>query len=465
MWLGLRRFRGAIVLAGDSLTVATWLVAGGLLLSFTLALSLAINRSVEALFARGDLDLLVSSPLSSKVIFTSRALGIALTVALTLGLLVVPVASAGVMLGLPQLLGLYPALFSLALTAASFGMLLTLLLVKLFGARRARTISQIVGSFVGGLVVILSYLPTLAGWRPSPERLQGLAQYLAPGALLGPESPLWFPARAALLDPLPLLVSLGLSLLLFYVTVTVAHRGFIAGTQRSMTLRRRAPEKAKQVVFRGGLTRVMLFKEWRLIFRDPYLLSQTLLQVIYLIPLAFLLFSDALDVTGARLGVAVVALGGTLASSLARICVSGEEAPELLAAAPVPSGRLRGLKLLAALSPVWLLCLPIFMLLAFEGAAGWPVVLLSFFGATLSAGVLNLWNGATIPRADLFKSSGQKGRDPVLGVIETVVLIAWLAVGLGLPGAWWGWPGLLIGVAAPLFAYLRYQGQGSKLAY
>ncbi|MDQ3458732.1 MAG: hypothetical protein M3498_05445 [Deinococcota bacterium] len=468
LWYVLRDLRGSFELSGEGYTAVLWLLTGGLALAFTLALSLSMNRSLVALFDRGDLDLLLSSPLPSRTVLASRALGVALTVLLPFGLLAVPLASAGLMLGLPQLLGLYPVVLVLALTTTSLGLLVTLLLVRLFGARVARTVTQILGSLVGAGLMLGYYLALLSDWRPlaNPEALAGL---LAPGAPLGPDSPLWWPARAALAEPLPLALALGSSLGLFWLTVALTHRRFVTGTQEALSVRRRPEGGGGRLVFRGGLTRVALLKEWRLILRDPYLISQTLLQVLYLIPLAVFLFRGEGGFTGLSpvgLGVVVVALAGTLAGSLARICVSGEEAPELLAASPAESGRLRWLKLGAALLPIWLLCLPLLLTLALRGTPGWFWALLGFVGMTLSVGVINVWSARTVPRADLFKSKGNKDRDVVMMILEGVVLWSWLGATWGLAlGAWWGWLALALGLFLPGLAYGRYRQRGTGLAY
>lgn len=191
--------------------------------------------------------------------------------------------------------------------------------------------------------------------------------------------------------------------------------------------------------------------------------------MLYLIPLAFFLFRGEDGFTGlppGALGVGVVLLAGTLASTLTRICVAAEDAPELLAAAPLPRGRLRWLKLGAALTPLWLLCLPLVTTLALRGTPGWWWILLGFAGMTLSVGVINVWSAHPIPRSDLFKRQGYRDRDVVLTLIEALLIFAWLGATWGLVvGAWWGWLALALGLLLPGVAYGRYREQGSGLSY
>ena len=77
-------------------------------------------------------------------------------------------------------------------------------------------------------------------------------------------------------------------------------------------------------------------KEWTLLLRDPWLMSQTLMQLLYLLPPAFLLWRGFY--AGRRLGVLVpilIVAAGQLGGGLAWLAVSGEDAPDLIASAPV----------------------------------------------------------------------------------------------------------------------------------
>src|SRR5690606_2965515 len=79
-------------------------------------------------------------------------------------------------------------------------------------------------------------------------------------------------------------------------------------------------------------------KEWTLLRRDPWLLSQTLMQILYLVPPALLLWVNF----GADAGLFVVVVpvlvmaSGQLAGGLAWLALSGEDAHDLVVTAPVP---------------------------------------------------------------------------------------------------------------------------------
>jgi ABC-2 type transport system permease protein len=79
-------------------------------------------------------------------------------------------------------------------------------------------------------------------------------------------------------------------------------------------------------------------KEWLLLRRDPWLVSQTLMQILYLLPPAVLLWRTFEDGGGAlNLVVPVLVMAaGQLAGGLAWLSISGEDAPDLVATAPIP---------------------------------------------------------------------------------------------------------------------------------
>src|SRR6185503_16164122 len=80
-------------------------------------------------------------------------------------------------------------------------------------------------------------------------------------------------------------------------------------------------------------------KEWTLLLRDPWLASQTLMQLLYLLPPALMLwraFGSSSDDLVLLVPVLVMA-SGQLAGGLAWLAISGEDAPDLVATAPVPA--------------------------------------------------------------------------------------------------------------------------------
>ncbi|WP_229425440.1 hypothetical protein [Massilia sp. Se16.2.3] len=96
---------------------------------------------------------------------------------------------------------------------------------------------------------------------------------------------------------------------------------------------------------------IVVVKEWRLIARDPHLISQVLLQLLYLLPLCLVVFREgSLQLPGTGAGLTM--LCGSLSAALASIILLAEEAPDLLHTAPANAAAVRFAKLAAAVMPV-----------------------------------------------------------------------------------------------------------------
>ncbi|MGI0489683.1 hypothetical protein ACN4EK_30055, partial [Pantanalinema rosaneae CENA516] len=408
--------------------VVLWLFA------FFYGFTVAMENSITSLFDRGDLDLLVSSPVSSQVIFASRLLGVALKVFLGISLFVAPISLLFLAIGAYELLGVYPALVGLSLTVASLAMLLTIWLVRLLGARRARTFAQILTAMLAALVFLGFQLPNLLQGTPvnSDTAIGDLQTWLGDHRWFNAQSWLWFPVKAIFFEPTAVLLTLLLSGGLAWLTVVALHRSFISGTQQSVTVKQSRSRQIRDSRFISGLNRIVLLKEWRIIGRNPYLISQTFLSILFLIPFLVIVLRgnhQAIANLSTVVTSAIPLIGGNLTSALTLICVSGEEAPDLLKSSPTPGTKLRQLKLLAALIPVWLLLSPIFLILIVRGEP-WLLALLVFLGATLSAATLRLWNARPISLAGLLARQRQNAwGDVLLGLVEMVALFTWMFVG------------------------------------
>jgi ABC-2 type transport system permease protein len=124
----------------------------------TFMFSSGLKSSVDSLFERGDVDLLLSSPLPSRSIFTVRLGAISLGVASTYLALAAPVVNAGVVTGHIAWLAAYPVLLAWATASCSLAMLLTLLLVRVIGSRKTRVVAQVLSAIAGALIFLLSQL-------------------------------------------------------------------------------------------------------------------------------------------------------------------------------------------------------------------------------------------------------------------------------------------------------------------
>lgn len=430
------------------------------LVVFLLMFSSAISATLEALYERGDLDLLLGAPIRPRLVLASRLLGVAVSAGLLYALLSVPVLVFALAAGLWRLFGLVPWLASLSLFAASTAGLLTLGLVRLIGVRRARTAASVVGAISGAAFFLLSQYRNLVGQSSAPvigqDQIAGLSAVLKGNGPLGGGSPLWYPARALWLEPLPTLVTLLFSAGLFWLSVRLLENAFQSGAQQAGM--RGSPARSRAVSagplrFREGPLALMV-KEWRLLSRDPLLLSRILLQVVYLLPITFLLLRNGAVGASALVGGGGVLVLGSLAGSLASITTNAEDAPELLMAAPQRLSRLRWLKLWAAVLPVLAVWLLLALLSVFGGAQFRPGTLLGSalsLWSILGSALIVLWRPMELRRADLFRR-GQ--RSDLLVALSTLLMQAGLLAALYfLPrGSGFGALGLAFALVGPLLA-------------
>ncbi|MCS0585499.1 hypothetical protein NX784_28355 [Massilia pinisoli] len=403
----------------------------------TFMLSSALRSAVLALFERGDLDLLLSSPLPSRSIFAVRLLGIAASVATPYVFLAGPFANAALLVGHPGWLGLYVMIGACAMVMACAGMLLTLALVRVLGARRTRVVAQVVAAVAGALLFLLSQAYNLT--RHDGSAGPGILAYLASHRAFGTDSALWLPGHAVLGAPLPLLAALLLAGLAFALTVGRTHGFFVHGLQQAAgTGRARArPGGALRFRFRRSLFDTIVIKEWRLIARDPNLIAQVLLQLIYLVPLLLPVLRDGR--TGPAIGAGLTLLCSSLAGSLTWIVVLAEDASDLLLSAPAPRRTIQLAKLAAAtMPPLLLVALPLCWLIVHAPLTG---LLFAFTvcAAVLSAGLVVLWTGRPAPRSD-FKTRGKENF--LCSVLEMVGSLCWAGLGwlltsLATQGATW----------------------------
>ncbi|MEO1299952.1 MAG: hypothetical protein AAFW75_30115, partial [Cyanobacteria bacterium J06636_16] len=282
---------------------------------------------------------------------------------------------------------------------------------------------------------------------------------------------IWFPARAIFFDPVSVLLTLLTSAVCVWLTVETLHRTFINGTQQSLTLKRRKLHTASAARFNSRLSRVVLLKEWRVIGRNPYLLSRTLLSIVLLIPLTVMILrgGDRDAIVGMNTTFLTVGplMGISLTAQLALICLSGEEAPDLLRSSPTEGTVLRRFKLLAVLIPVWLLLSPLLLILMVQGEP-WLPTLAILMGATTCHALLSLWNARPISLASILKRQRQESNsDPVLGFLNMISSFVWVFVGFqaGQGSLVWTMTGLIaVGVLMSV-AYWRSRTLGSSLGF
>jgi ABC-2 type transport system permease protein len=370
----------------------------------TLMLSTTLAGSADALYERGDLDLLFSSPLAPRKVLFVRALGLAVNAGLFFMAPAVLLLTPSIILGHWAWASVFVVLAAAALGASGIGLLLAMALFALIGPRRTRTVAQVLAALIGAAFFLASQYRNLMGEQASQSLFARIALDVRDGRLVLPPFADW-PLRAALGQPVPLLVLVAIGAGIFLLAASVLGRRFAdaaAATQGAET-RKASRGPASSRAFAAGPFRATVRKELRLIGRDAALQSQVLLRVLYLLPMAFIMSRTAAHLPAWALAgpaAAVTFLAGQVAGSLVWITVSAEDTPDLLAVAPAPMGVLSRAKLTAALIPVAvLLAVPIAVLAAFAPlAALWTAI-----GAGLtawSAGLIGIWHQRPGKRAD-----------------------------------------------------------------
>jgi ABC-2 type transport system permease protein len=193
--------------------------------------------------------------------------------------------------------------------------------------------------------------------------------------------------------------------------------------------------------------RALRHKEWTLLLRDPWLASQTLMQLLYLLPPALMLWkSFAADAASLVLLVPVLVMAaGQLAGGLAWLAISGEDAPDLVATAPVPAGRILRAKIEAVMGAVALVFAPFLIALAIAAPVSALVAALGIAAAGGAATTIQLWFRAQAKRSH-FRRRQTSSR--VATFAEAFSSVAWAgAAALAAAGTWFAVPAAVIALA------------------
>jgi len=391
------QFAGGLSLDQTVLAV----ISVSVLLSFTMMLSQAIESVTRAFYARDDLDLILSSPAPSRDLFLVRIAMMAVTSWVMSALVLSPFLNVAAALGGSRWLSGYLVILAASLTATGAGILITLALFRTAGPKRTRLTAQILAAVVGAafliglqVVAILSFGSMSRFALFDPEFLS--LHMPAAGSLW------WFPARAVAGDATVLALMLGGALAVFAAGAWCGGVQFRRSVVRALGVAETAPSRgASRRAFRGrSPLGALVTKELTLIARDPWLVSQTLMQVLYLVPPAVMLWVSFGEKTGISVLVApvIVMAVGQLAGGLAWLTISGEDAPDLVATAPISALTRLGAKVLAAQALITAVLLPITLALAALSVWG---ALITFVGAMIAAScaiLIQLWFRAQASR-------------------------------------------------------------------
>ena len=383
--------------------VPTLLAVSGLLaMLFSLMASQAIESVTRVYFGRSDFDLILSSPAPVERLFAVRAVVIAGQTSMLATLIASPVLNVVAWRSGAHHLLAYPLVLALALLAVGVALALSLLLLRTIGPRKARLVAQIVAAFVGaGFVIALQAFAIMGG-----SGLDRFAFFLSPDVLAAAPSVdaiVWWPAFAALGDAGTVLACVAATTLVFAVAVRLCSARFatdaLAASGSDVSLGRR--DRFAGFSHAAGVRAALRAKEWRLLKRDPWLVSQSLQQVLYMLPPALLLFvSYGEDRTVLFVVVPVLVMAaGQLAGGLAWLAISGEDARELIVTAPVPGRDVLIAKIQAVAGIVAWIAVPLSLALLPFSAKAALCALLGMGAAASLATLIQLWFRAQANRS------------------------------------------------------------------
>jgi ABC-2 type transport system permease protein len=369
-------------------------ITGSLCLSFFLMLSQALEQVTRLFYSRGDLDLFKSSPVPLDRLFGLRVAAIAVSTTGMALIVAAPVLNVLIALGGARWALGYGVAAAGGLATTGISLLLAAVLFDTLGPRRTRLAAQIASAVVGSAFIIgIQAVAILSIGTLSTQALFQSEMVVTHAPAL--ESWVWIPAKAVLGDPLALLATFAVGIVMLALPMQILSKrlGDYALAAAGISHDPQKKRRASRVFQVTGATQLLRRKEWVLLLRDPWLASQTLMQMLYLIPSGLLLwryYGDSQGVTVVLAPVLTMA-AGQLGGGLAWLAVSGEDAPDLIASAPISPRLHLFSKVEAVLLAIFAVFAPFLVALAF---LSWPSALLVAAGigiAALSSTLIQIW--------------------------------------------------------------------------
>jgi ABC-2 type transport system permease protein len=369
-------------------------ISGVALMSWSLMLSQAMESVTRILYARADLDLILSSPVDQRRVFCVRIGVVAISVTAMALLLAAPFINVLALWGGRHWLAAYGVVLAMGAAAAGLAVAFTAGLFRTIGPRRTRLMAQILAAVVGAAFVIgiqaaaiLSY-GTLS--RFAVLQSQAVVAH-APEA----GSLIFWPARAILGDLTALGAVLGAAFAVLIASISRFSPRFAGYAIEAAGLSHAAARlpRVMHAFRRASPQQTLRRKEWLLLRRDPWLMSQTLMQLLYLLPPGLLLwrsFADGSDALILLVPVLVMA-AGQLAGGLAWLAISGEDAPDLVATAPVATSLIVRAKIEAVMGGIALVFAPFLIAMALASPLHALLTALAVAAAAAAATQIQWW--------------------------------------------------------------------------
>lgn len=402
-------------------------LTSSLLLTICMMLSQALESVTRLFYSRGDLDLVLTSPVPTERFFLPRLSAVAVGCWLTTLPVAAPFIHVLAIIDTPWWLAAHLVMPALAGLATGIAVWLAFGLFGLFGPQKTRLIAQIVAAIIGATFVIGLQLAAILQTQ-SLARFDVLlsAQFVNSVPAMGHWS--WLPATALMGDIRGLVLLFGLNLVLWWLTVVyLAPRlAKLVTAAQSQTVSHRHQHANVQFLVAKPKA-VLRRKEWQLLMRDPWLVSQSLMQILYLLPPAALLFLHygGGGKAAMALGVAILTMAmGQLAGGLAWLALSGEDAKELMITAPIKPELITRAKIEAVLAVIAIVTAPILLGMAVLAPMIALMAGLGIGTAAMSTVFIQIWFQGDASRRQ-FRRRQTTSR--IAAFAEALVCIGWAA--------------------------------------
>jgi ABC-2 type transport system permease protein len=429
-------------------------VTATLLLSGSAMLSQAIESVTRTFYSRSDLELILSSPARVSRLFAVRIGAIALSGSLMSLFLFGPFVNVLVWQSGWRWLGAYGVIIAVSAVATALGTLLTISLFQAMGPKRTRLIAQLLAGVIGGAFVIGLQLAGMFS-TGTASRMSFLQSQTVMRHVPGVHSVLWWPARAALGDEMMVAVVMAAALALLLATIVTYAPRFAdyAITARSTSERRSTASERNRALSVRTAPSTLRRKERILLLRDPWLISQSFMQLLYLLPPAVLLWHTfSFHGQAAILLIPVLIMAaGQLAGALAWLTISGEDAPDLILTAPIPQSHIWRAKVEAVMQCIALVFSPFVLGLLLISPRLAAISVAGIAASGMSSAVIQLWFRSQAKRSQ-FRRRHTSSR--IATFSEAFSSITWSAAGgIAAVSSWVG--GIVAVMAIGLLAAVR----------
>lgn len=408
-----------VPLTGDA---QTRVLATAVLFVLSWQISQAISHFTRLLYSRSDLDLLLSSPMSSRAVVGAHAFVAALEIIIVVGVFLFPMANMIAYRMGPHWLAIYPASIASALLGSACGLAMTAGLFRLFGPYRARMAAQVTSTIIASAMILGGQLAYLA--TGPTQATKALVQKL-PDA---PDFAQWLidaPVRGVAGDMVALALWMSLGVIAFALAVLYFGPGFLEGAILVKGAGDRQPVLRQKAVrpFRAGAGAALRRKELKLLGRDPWLFSRALLQLLYIAPVCIVIWMSRDDPSLSLLVAPVLIMVlSHLAGILAWLTILNEDAVDFMATAPVTQDAILRSKLHAVALPLGLILLGPALALAWSEPFNALLTVIFATAACVSTALVNIWHPAP---GKLEAATSRHNPPKIVSLKENMLSVFW----------------------------------------